>query len=114
MGWAAFVVDGCEWEGVERPALFACAQETEHWQKMPRERRADKHVADFTANASQGNFETWGQPRFRMKLNLDMARLSDRTPRLVTTFWLSYPCLRRPPGPLLSCETRYTTCEGNM
>ena len=35
MGWAAFVVDGCEWEGVERPALFACAQETEHWQKMP-------------------------------------------------------------------------------
>ena len=85
-GWAAFVADGCEWEGVERPALFACAQETEHWQKMPRERRADKHVADFTAYASQGNFETWGQPRFRMKLNLDMARASDRTLRLVTTY----------------------------
>ena len=59
-GWAAFVADGCEWEGVERPALFACAQETEHWQKMPTERRADKQVADFTAYASRGNFETWG------------------------------------------------------
>jgi hypothetical protein len=52
------VADGCEWEGVELPALFACAQETEHWQKMPRERRADKQGADFTAYASQGNFET--------------------------------------------------------
>jgi hypothetical protein len=45
---------------VERPALFACAQETEHWHKMPTERRADKQVADFTAYASRGNFETWG------------------------------------------------------
>jgi hypothetical protein len=86
-GWAAFVAVGFGWEGVEPPALFACAQETEHWQKIPRERRADKQVADFTAYASQGNFETWGHSRFPMKLNLDMARLSDRTLRLVTTFW---------------------------
>jgi hypothetical protein len=27
---------------------------------MPTERRADKQVADFTAYASRGNFETWG------------------------------------------------------
>ncbi len=96
-GWAFFVVDGCEWEGVERPALVACAQETEHWQKMPREIRADKHVADFTAYASQGNFATWGQALFRMKLNLDMARLSDRTLRLVTTFRSSYFLFATPP-----------------
>jgi hypothetical protein len=96
-GWLPFVVDGCEREGVERPALVACAQETEHWQKMPRERRADKHVADFTAHASQGNFETWGQPRFRMKLNLDMARANERTLRLVTTFRSSYFLFATPP-----------------
>jgi hypothetical protein len=55
---------GVEWEEVARPALGACAQESGHWQTMPAARRADKQVADFTANASQGNFETWGQPRF--------------------------------------------------
>ena len=57
-GWAT----GCAGlvAEVDRPALFACAQETEHWHKMPTERRADKQVADFTAYASRGNFETWG------------------------------------------------------
>ena len=89
-GWAtacAGLVGDGECEEVEGPALVAWAQETEHWQQKPTARRADKQVADFTAYASQGNFETWGQPRFRMKLNLDMARSSDRTLRLVTTFW---------------------------
>jgi len=67
-GWAtacAGLVGDGEWEEVEGPALVACAQETEHWQQKPTARRADKQVADFTAYASQGNFETWGQPRFR-------------------------------------------------
>jgi hypothetical protein len=67
-GWADFVTDGCEWEGVERPEVFACAQETEHWQKMPSERRADKQVADFTAYASQENFETWGNHDFEQTI----------------------------------------------
>jgi hypothetical protein len=58
MGCAGLVAEDCEWEGAERP--FACAQEAEHWQKRPTERRADKQVADFTAYASRGNFETWG------------------------------------------------------
>jgi hypothetical protein len=60
VGCAGLVAEDCGWEGVERPALFACAQETEHWQKMPTERRADKQDADFTAYASRENFETWG------------------------------------------------------
>jgi hypothetical protein len=59
-GCAGLVAEDREWDGVERSALFACAQETEHWQNMPTERRADKQVADFTAYASRGNFETWG------------------------------------------------------
>jgi hypothetical protein len=58
------LVDDGAWEGVERPALVACAQETGDWQKMPTARRAEKQVADFTAYASQGNFETWGNHDF--------------------------------------------------
>jgi hypothetical protein len=62
--WAGFAADGSGWEGVERLALLACDHETGHWHKMPRERIADKQGADFTECASQGNIETWGQPRF--------------------------------------------------
>ena len=99
-GWAtacAGLVGDGEWEEVEGPALVACAQETEHWHKMPTERRADKQVADFTAYASRGDFETWGNHDLEQKPNLNMARASVRTPRFVTTFQLSYPCFATSP-----------------
>jgi hypothetical protein len=96
-GWAAFVADGCEWEGVERPALFACAQETEHWQKMPRERRADKHVADFTALRLSGKLRDLGATTISNETKPGHGPFERQNPEIGHNFLVSYPLFATPP-----------------
>jgi hypothetical protein len=81
----ADLVGGCDRGEVGRVALPACAQEDEHWQKMPAARRADRQVTDFTAGRLVEKLEIGPNER---KQPRDLSQVSGQViPCFATSPW---------------------------